>query len=68
MDQPNTNWKDQRIKAINKLSKKKAYGDLAPTNPYFEEVHEIYSTEAKSLQEFKKDLQMKKFTDHFNSI
>ena len=67
MDQPNTNWKDQRIKAINKLSKKKGWGSC-PNNPYFEEVHEIYSTEAKSLHEFKKDLQMKKFTDHFNSI
>jgi hypothetical protein len=53
MDQPNTNWKDQRIKAINKLSKKKGWGSC-PNNPYFEEVHEIYSTQAKSLQEFKK--------------
>ena len=50
---PNISWKDKRIEAINKLSKKKGWSS-SDTNPYFEEVHAIYKSDAKTLLEFKK--------------
>lgn len=46
-------WKDKRIKAINKLSKIKGW-NTSPSNKYFDEVQEIYKTSANSLKEFKK--------------
>jgi len=64
---PNISWKDKRIEAINKLSKKKGWSS-SDTNPYFEEVHAIYESDAKNLFEFKKEILLKKFTEDFNAI
>jgi len=47
------NWKDKRIKAINRLSKIKGW-NTSTSNKYFDEVQEIYKTSANSLKEFKK--------------
>ena len=47
------NWKDKRIKAINKLSKIKKW-KTSTSNKYFDEVQKIYKTSANSLKEFKK--------------
>jgi hypothetical protein len=48
------NWKEKRIIAINKLSKKKGW-KCSDTNPYFEEIQDIYTSNAKSLSDFKKN-------------
>jgi len=47
-------WKDKRIKAINRLSKIKGWS-TSSSNKYFDEVQEIYKTSAHSLKEFKKE-------------
>ena len=64
---PNISWKDKRIEAINKLSKKKGWRS-SDTNPYFEEVQAIYESDAKTLLDFKKEMLLKKFTEDFNAI
>jgi len=64
---PNISWKDKRIEAINKLSKKKGWSS-SDTNRYFEEVHAIYESDAKTLLDFKKEILLKKFTEDFNAI
>jgi translation initiation factor IF-2 len=56
---PNISWKDKRIEAINKLSKKKGWNS-SDTNPYFEEIHAIYESDAKTLLDFKKEKLLKK--------
>lgn len=48
-------WKDKRIEAINKLSKKRGW-NFSDTNPYFEEMQDIYLSNLKSLPDFKKEL------------
>lgn len=48
-------WKDKRIEAINKLSKKRGWS-FSDTNPYFEEIQDIYLSNLKSLPDFKKEL------------
>ena len=53
------NWKEKRIIAINKLSKKKGWSS-SDTNPYFEEIHDIYESDARTLLEFKKEMLLKK--------
>lgn len=63
----NISWKDKRITAINKLSKKKGWIS-SDTNPYFEQIYAIYESDAKSLFEFKKEMLLKKFTEDFNAI
>ena len=65
---PNISWKDKRIKAMNRKIKAYPKASKARTEYYLDEYYAVISSKAKSLQEFKKDLQMKKFTDHFNSI
>ena len=64
---PNISWKDKRIAAINKLSKKKGWS-ASDTNPYFDEINAIYESDAKTLSEFKKEMLLKKFTEDFNAI
>lgn len=61
------NWKEKRIIAINKLSKKRGW-KCSDTNPYFEEIQDIYTSNAKSLSDFKKELLLKNFTRDFNYI
>ena len=56
---PNISRKDRRIEAINKLSKKKGWSS-SDTNPYFEEIHAIYESDAKTLLDFKKEKLLKK--------
>jgi translation initiation factor IF-2 len=56
---PNISWKDKRIEAINKLSKKKGWSS-SDTNPYLEEIHAIYESDARTLLEFKKEMLLKK--------
>ena len=48
------NWKDNFIKFVNKLSKKNNC-DCNDENKYFEEVQLIYKSNAKSLDQFKKE-------------
>ena len=55
-------WKDKRIKAINKLSKIKGW-KTSTSNKYFDEVQEIYKTSANSLKEFKKEFYGPKYTN-----
>ena len=45
-------WKDKRIEAINKIAEKKNL-TCSPDSPYFDEVIDIYNSEATSLKEFK---------------
>lgn len=45
------NWKDLRIAAINKLSKKKGWA-FSDRNPYFDEWIDILKTKASSKREF----------------
>ena len=47
-------WKSKRIKAIDRLTKKKGW-DYSDNNPYFEEVWKnLPKSNAKSLSEYKK--------------
>ena len=48
------NWKDERIKEINEINKKNNC-DCSDNNKYFEEVQLIYKSNAKSLDQFKKE-------------
>jgi len=48
------NWKDKRIQEINEISKKNNW-DCSDNNKYFEEVQLIYKSDAKSLDQFKKE-------------
>ena len=48
------NWKDERIKEINEINKKNNC-DCNDDNKYFEEVQLIYKSNAKSLDQFKKE-------------
>ena len=47
-----SDWKDKRIEAINRICERK---DLtcSPDSPYFDEVIDIYNSDAKSLKDFK---------------
>ena len=47
-------WKTRKIKAINKLSKKKGWSSN-DNNPYFYLVHEIYKTKATTPKQFKEE-------------
>ena len=47
-------WKTRKIKAINKLSKKKGWSSN-DNNPYFYLVHEIYKTKATNPKQFKEE-------------
>ncbi len=49
-----SNWKDKRIEEINEISKKNNW-DCSDNNKYFEEVQLIYKSDAKSLDQFKKE-------------
>ena len=46
-------WKTRKIKAINKLSKKKGWSSN-DNNPYFYLVHEIYKTKATTPKQISK--------------
>ena len=49
-----SNWKDKRIQEINEISKKNNW-DCSDNNKHFEEVQLIYKSNAKSLDQFKKE-------------
>ena len=53
-----SNWKDERIKKINEISKKNNW-DCSDNNKYFEEVQLIYKSDAKSYEQFKKESETK---------
>lgn len=48
------NWKDLRIAAINRLSKRKGY-PTSDRNPYFEEWSNILNSKAHSKKEYLKE-------------
>ena len=50
-----SNWKDERIKEINEINKKNNW-DCSDNNKYFEEVQLIYKSNAKNLDQFKKEI------------
>jgi len=50
----NKDWKDKRIEEINEISRKNNW-DCSDNNKYFEEVQLIYKSDAKSLDQFKKE-------------
>ena len=50
-------WKDTRIKEINNMGYK-----CDDSHPYFEEVQAIYKSDAKSYEEFEKELLGQIFT------
>ena len=47
-----SDWKDKRIEAINRVVERKNL-TCSPDSPYFDEVIDIYNSEATSLKEFK---------------
>jgi|TARA_R110000803_G_scaffold75790_1_gene140157 hypothetical protein len=47
-------WKTRKIKAINKLSKKKGW-KANDNNPYFYLVHDIYKSKALNNKQFKEE-------------
>lgn len=47
-----SDWKDKRIEAINKIVERKNL-TCSPDSPYFDEVIDIYNSDAKSLKDFK---------------
>ena len=47
-----SDWKDKRIEAINRICERKNL-TCSPDSPYFDEVIDIYNSEATSLKEFK---------------
>ena len=47
-----SDWKDKRIEAINRVCERKNL-TCSPDSPYFDEVIDIYNSEATSLKEFK---------------
>ena len=51
-------WKDKRIQEINEISKKNNW-DCSDNNKYFEEVQLIYKSDAKTLDQFKKESETK---------
>ena len=56
------NWKDDFIKFVNKMSKKKGWSS-DDSNPFFYQVHFLNMTNAKSLREYKQQ-QKKKVRHH----
>jgi len=46
-------WKDRRISAINRISKRKRW-KTDDSNPYFEEYDLVLHTSAKTKKEYKK--------------
>jgi hypothetical protein len=56
---PNISWKDKRIEAINKLSKKKGWNS-SDTILILKKYYAIYESDAKTLLEFKKEMLLKK--------
>ena len=52
------NWKDDFIKFVNKLSKKKGW-KFDDMNPYFHQITLLNMTNAKSLKEYKKQQKQK---------
>ena len=58
-------WKDKRIEAINRITERKNL-TCSPDSPYFDEVIDIYNSEATSLKEFK--LERKKKDEKSNLL
>jgi|TARA_A100001388_G_C28763806_1_gene499417 hypothetical protein len=52
------NWKDKRIEEINKLNT-----GSGPDSPYFDEVQKIYKSTAKSLEEFRIELENEQYLE-----
>ena len=47
-----SDWKDKRIEAINRICERKNL-TCSPDSPYFDEVIDIYNSDAESLKDFK---------------
>ena len=47
-----SDWKDKRIGAINRICERKNL-TCSPDSPYFDEVIDIYNSDAESLKDFK---------------
>ena len=60
-----SDWKDKRIEAINRISKRKNL-TCSPDSPYFDEVIDIYNSDAESLKDFK--LERKKKNEKNNLL
>ena len=58
-------WKDKRIEAINRICERKNL-TCSPDSLYFDEVIDIYNSEATSLKEFK--LERKKKDEKSNLL
>ena len=52
------NWKDKRIEEINKLNT-----GSGPDSPHFDEVQKIYKSTAKSLEEFRIELENEQYLE-----
>ena len=52
-------WKDKFVKLVNKISTKKGW-ESSDINPFFNVVHNIGSTDAKTLRQFKQQMKGKK--------
>ena len=59
MDQPNTNWKDKRIKAMNRKIKAYPKASKARTEHYLDEYNAVISSEATSKKEYKMEQKAK---------
>ena len=55
-------WKDKRIEAINRITERKNL-TCSPASRYFDEVIDIYNSEATSLKEFKLERKKKHEAD-----
>ena len=60
-----SDWKDKRIEAINRICERNNL-TCSPDSPYFDEVIDIYNSEATSLKEFK--LERKKKDEKSNLL
>ena len=60
-----SDWKDKRIEAINRVCERKNL-TCSPDSPYFDEVIDIYNSEATSLKEF--ELERKKKDEKNNLL
>ena len=60
-----SDWKDKRIEAINRVVERKNL-TCSPDSRYFDEVIDIYNSEASSLKEFK--LERKKKDEKSNLL
>ena len=59
-----SDWKDKRIEAINRVCERKNL-TCSPDSPYFDEVIDIYNSEATSLKEFKLERKKKDEKNNF---